>query len=175
MYKASATITSRKVTVSLPEPFDQAFSSGQLAFIFFRPIPGFSISCLRITCGAFPTVIHTTLRWKYSVSPARFFRVRQSGQDFFVLLNSSTPSIPATTYPPMVPSRNTRFFFSVSIFASWIFRTSSGSILDKRSLTASTLGIFPLIQFFNLLDMLSGAKKQCESFHTAASETAAPA
>ena len=46
--------------------------------------------------------------WKCSVSPARFFRVRQSGQDFFVLLNNSTPSIPATTYLPMVPSRNTR-------------------------------------------------------------------
>lgn len=54
--------------------------------------------------------MQTTLRWKYSISPARFFRVRQSGQDFFVLLNSSTSSIPATTYPPMVPSRNTRFF-----------------------------------------------------------------
>ena len=91
--------------------------------------------------------MQTTLRWKYSISPARFFRVRQSGQDFFVLLNSSTPSIPATTYPPMVPSRNTRFFFSVSIVSSWIFRTSSGSILERRSLTASTFGIFPRIQF----------------------------
>ena len=39
----------------------------------------------------------------YSVSPARFFRLRQSEQDFFVLLNNSTPSIPATTYPPYSP------------------------------------------------------------------------
>ena len=46
-----------------------------------------------ITCGAFTTVIQTTLRWKYSVSPVRFFRVRQSGQDFFVLLNKQFHSV----------------------------------------------------------------------------------
>ena len=84
-----------------------------------------------------------------------FFRLRQFGQDFFVLLNNSTPSRPATTYPPIVPSRNTRLRFMISIISSCMLRISSGFILERRSRTASTFGILPLIQFFSLFDMLS--------------------
>ena len=158
-YNASATITSAKWTCLCLSRLIRRFPPVSSPSSFSSPSLGFNISWPRITCGAFPTVIQTTLRWKYSVSPARFFRVRQSGQDFFVLLNNSTPSIPATTYLPMVPSRNTRFFFNISIVSSWIFWISSGLILDKRSLTASTFGIFPVIQFRNRLDILSGAEK----------------
>ena len=88
-----------------------------------------------------------------------FFRLRQFGQDFFVLLNNSTPSRPATTYPPIVPSRNTRLRFMISIISSCMLRISSGFILERRSRTASTFGILPLIQFFSLFDMLSGVEK----------------
>ena len=74
-------------------------------------------------------------------------------------LNNSTPSIPATTYPPIVPSRNTRLLFMISIVWSWISRISSGSIWVRRSRTASILGIFPCMQFFNRFPILSGAEK----------------
>ena len=60
-------------------------------------------------------------------------------------------------YPPIVPSRNTRLRFMISIISSCMLRISSGFILERRSRTASTFGILPLIQFFSLFDMLSGA------------------
>ena len=58
-------------------------------------------------------------------------------------------------YPPIVPSRNTRLRFMISIISSCMLRISSGFILERRSRTASTFGILPLIQFFSLFDMLS--------------------
>ena len=62
-------------------------------------------------------------------------------------------------YPPIAPSRNTRLRFMISIISSCMLRISSGFILERRSRTASTFGILPLIQFFSLFDMLSGAEK----------------
>ena len=128
---------------------------------FSAPSFGFNISWPRITCALFLLSYRPRSGGNYSVSPARFFRLRQSEQDFFVLLNNSTPSIPATTYPPIVPSRNTRLLFMISIVWSWISRISSGSIWVRRSRTASILGIFPCMQFFNRFPILSGAEKNC--------------
>ena len=62
-------------------------------------------------------------------------------------------------YPPIVPSRNTRLRFMISIISSCMLRISSGFILERRSRTASTFGILPLIQFFSLFYMLSGSEK----------------
>ena len=59
-------------------------------------------------------------------------------------------------YPPIVPSRNIRLRFTISIISSCMLRISSGFILERKSRTASTFGILPLIQFFSLFDMLSG-------------------
>ena len=158
-YSASATITSAKWPCLFFKCRMSLFAPVSSPSSFSEPSLGFSISCPKITCGDFPTVIHTTLRWKYFVFPVPFFRLRQSVQDFFVLLNNSIPSIPAATYPPMVPSRNTRLRFRTSIVCAWISSISFGSIRERRSLTASTFGIFPRIQFFSCFSMLSGAEK----------------
>ena len=102
---------------------------------------------------------HTTERWKYSVCPALFFLVRHFLQDFFVLLNSSTPSTAAAVYPPMVPERNTAFRYVFSTIESNRSPTSSASSSASASRTASTFGILPRMKLPNRLPMLSGALK----------------
>ena len=118
------------------------FSSCQFTSSFSAPSLGFNISGPGLHVR-FPTVIQTTpVKYFYFTCTVFSAKAVQTG---LLLLNNSTPSIPAA-YPPIVLKYTVAFM--ISIVWSWISRISSGSHLGKRVRTASILGIFPCMQFF---------------------------
>lgn len=142
---------------------------------FSAPSFGFNISWPRITCGTFPTVIQTTLRWKLFRFTCTVFPVKAVRTGLFCAVEQFHSIDSGYNISPIVPSRNTRLRFMISIVCSWISRISSGSIWVRSSRTASILGIFPCMQFFNRFPILSGAEKTVWNSHTAASGRAVTA